>query len=261
MARRSFAGKRVILTGGSSGVGWYVASNLVRQGAFVVVTSRREDRLRDLRKSFGNPSKRLIALPGDIAEAEHRKQLVNTAVEQLGGIDIVINNAGIGAIGNFADATEDRLRRIFEVDFFAATEITRLALPHLKKGHEPAVCMVNSVLGHQAVQGKSEYCAAKFALRGWTDSLRLELKRTGIDVVAVSPSTTRSEFFHSLIETAKGTRSASVGSQSAERVASKVLSALRKRRRELILSPGGNALVWLGRLFPKLTDELLFRFA
>ena len=58
MARRSFAGKRIILTGGSSGVGWYVASNLVRQGAFVVVTSRREDRLRDLRKSFGNPTKR-----------------------------------------------------------------------------------------------------------------------------------------------------------------------------------------------------------
>ena len=214
--------------------------------------------------TFENPSAILPnvnALPGDIAEAEHRTDLVNTAVEQLGGIDIVINNAGIGAIGNFADATEERLRRIFEVDFFGATEITRLALPHLKRGHEPAVCMVNSVLGHRAVQGKSEYCAAKFALRGWTDSLRLELKRVGVDVVAVSPSTTRTEFFNSLIGTAQGAKSSSVGSQSAERVANKVLAALRKRRREMILSPGGNALVWLGRLFPNLADELLFRFA
>lgn len=261
MAKRSFAGKRVLLTGGSSGVGWYVASELVRAGAYVVVTSRREDRLNDLRKSFGYPQKRLIALPGDVGEAEHRRALIDTTVEQLGGIDIVINNAGIGAIGNFADATEERLRRIFEVDFFAATEITRMAIPHLKQGVEPAICMVNSVLGHRAVQGKSEYCAAKFALRGWTDALRLELRRLAIDVVAVSPSTTRSEFFNSLIDTAKNAAVSSRSGQSAERVAGKVMSALRKRKREMILSPGGNALVWLGKLFPNLTDELIFRFA
>ena len=261
MAKRSFANKRVLLTGAGSGIGWYLASELVRAGAYVVVTGRRAERLQQLRRAFGNPQKRLIALPGDISEPQHRRELVATTIEQLGGIDIVINNAGIGAIGNFEDATPERLRRIFEVDFFAAVELTRLTLPHLKKGVQPAVCIVNSVLGHRGVPHKSEYCAAKFALRGWSESLRVELQPAGIDVVAVSPSTTSSEFFDSLLDTAKGVRNRSLGVQSAERVADSVLRALKGRKRDMILTPGGKALVWLSRLAPRLTDQLLLRYA
>ncbi len=261
MAKRGFAGKRVLLTGASSGIGWYLASELVRAGAYVVVTSRRSDRLRQLRLAFGNPRKRLIAVPGDVSDAAHRQKLVDTAVEQLGGIDIVINNAGIGAIGSFEDASPQRLRRIFEVDFFAAAELTRLALPHLRRGNEPAVCVVSSILGHRAVPGKSEYCAAKFALRGWAESLRVELKPAGIDVATISPSTTKSEFFHSLVDTDKGASSPSFGIQSAESVARSILSALKRRKRDLVLSPGGKALVWLSKFAPRLTDQLMLRFA
>ncbi len=264
MAKRNFAGKRVLLTGASSGIGWYLASELVRSGALVVVTSRRSDRLQKLRQSFGNPKKRLIAIPGDVADAEHRQNLISTAVRELGGIDIVINNAGIGAIGNFEDASPDRLRRIFEVDFFAAAELTRSAIPFLRKGNQPAVCVVNSVLGHRAVPGKSEYCAAKFALRGWAESLRVELKPSGIDVVTISPSTTSSEFFDALIETppkASLPSFAQFGIQSAESVAHSVLRALRMRKRDLILSPGGKALVWLSQLAPRWMDSMLLQYA
>lgn len=261
MARRSFAGKRVILTGASSGIGWYVASDLVRAGAYVVITSRREDRLRDLRLSFGNPQKRLIAVPGDITEAEHRKEVVQTAKQALGGIDILINNAGVGAIGNFEESSSERLRKIFEVDFFAAAELTRLAIPYLKRGKHPAVCMVNSVLGHRGVPQKSEYCAAKFALRGWAEALRIELSPRNVDVLTVSPSTTRSEFFESLVDTVRGKKNASIGSQSPESVARQVLIALRKRKRERVLSAGGKAFVWLSRFAPNFTDRLLLRYA
>ncbi len=127
MSKRVLADKRVLLTGASSGIGWYLASELVRAGAYVVVTSRREDRLQQLRRAFGNPRRRLIAVPGDIADAQHRQNLVDTAVRELGGIDLVFNNAGIGAVGAFEDASPERLRRIFEVDFFGVTELTRLA--------------------------------------------------------------------------------------------------------------------------------------
>ncbi len=261
MAKRSFAGKRIVLTGASSGIGWHTASELVRQGAYVVMTSRREDRLRDLRLAFGNPTKRLIAVPGDITDAEHRKAVIKTAKEQLGGIDILINNAGVGAIGNFEESSSDRMRKVFEVDFFAAAELTRLALPHLKRGKQAAVCMVNSVLGHRGVPQKSEYCAAKFALRGWAEALRIELSSRNIDVLTVSPSTTRSEFFDSLVDTVRGKKSASIGSQSPEAVASQVLIALRKRKRDRVLSAGGKAFVWLSRLAPNFTDRLLMRYA
>lgn len=261
MTHRSLKDKRVLLTGASSGIGWYLASELVRAGAYVVVTSRREDRLQQLRKSFGNPRRRLISVAGDIADAAHRQNLIDTAVRELGGIDLIFNNAGIGAVGSFEDASVERLRRIFEVDFFGVTELTRLALPHLHKGISPAICIVSSVLAHRGVPGKSEYCAAKFALRGWTESLRLELRPKGIDVVTISPSTTSSEFFDSLLDSEPIEKSVRFGVQSAERVAHSILGAVRKGRRELILSPGGKALVWLSRLAPGLMDKLLLQYA
>lgn len=255
-----YSGKRILLTGASSGIGWYLASELVRAGASVVVTSRREDRLQQLRLAFGNPRK-LIAVPGDIADSDHRQRLIETAVTKLGGIDIVFNNAGIGAIGNFENATADRLRRIFEVDFFGVTELTRLAIPHLHQGVNPSICIVSSVLAHRGVPRKSEYCAAKFALRGWTESLRLELKPAGIKVVTISPSTTGSEFFDSLLDSDATENPFRFGVQSAEYVAHKILGAVRRGKRELILSPGGKALVWLSRLAPGLADRLLMKFA
>ncbi len=260
MASRSLSGKRVVLTGASSGIGWYLATQLIGLGASVVVDGRREERLRDLRLSVGN-SRRLIALPGDLCCSEHRRQLITTAIEKFGGIDILINNAGIGAIGAFELASPERLREILEVDFFAAAELTRLAIPHLKKGKESTICNVNSVLGYRGVPGKSEYCAAKFAMRGWTESLRLELRPSGVDVVAVSPSTTRSEFFSSLIQTDKSAKSPSLGTQSCEKVASSIVRAIRRRRLDSILSPGGKALVWLSQLLPRVTDNLLLRYA
>ncbi len=261
MSHRDLKDKRVLLTGASSGIGWYLASELVRAGAYVVVTSRREDRLQQLRKSFGNPRRRLISVAGDIADSAHRQNLVDTAVRELGGIDLIFNNAGIGAVGPFEEASPERLRRIFEVDFFGVTELTRLALPHLHQGVSPAICVVSSVLAHRGMPGKSEYCAAKFALRGWTESLRLELKPAGIDVVTISPSTTSSEFFDSLLDSDPIEKSVRFGIQSAERVAHSILGAVRKGRRELILSPGGKALVWLSRLAPGLTDRLLLQYA
>lgn len=261
MAKRSFAGRRVILTGASSGIGWYLATELVRAGAQVLVTARRADRLAQLRLSFGNPRKRLLALPGDITDAQHRQSVVDLAVKEWGGIDLLINNAGVGAIGRFDEAPPERLRKVFEVDFFAAAELTRVALPHLRRGDHPAICSVSSVLGHRAVPGKSEYCAAKFALRGWSESLRVELRPSGIDVITVSPSTTRSEFFDSLVGTSAGALSKSFGSQSPERVARRIMRALSKRKRDAILSPGAQALVWLNKFAPRVTDQLLLKFA
>ncbi len=87
MCKRGLNGKRVLLTGGSSGIGWYLATKLVRAGAYVVVTSRRQERLKQLRLAVGNPIRRLIALPGDVADSDHRQRLIDTARRELGGID------------------------------------------------------------------------------------------------------------------------------------------------------------------------------
>lgn len=146
-----------------------------------------------------------------------------------------------------------------EIDFFAPVELTRICLPLLLKGIRPAVLNIGSVLGHRAVPDKSEYCAAKFAMRGWSESIRVELAPHHVEVLMVSPSTTRSEFFDALMDTSPDTQSRSLGSMSPERVAQLAIRALVKSKRDMILSIGGKALVWLARFFPSLTDRILTR--
>jgi len=117
---------------------------------------------------------------------------------------------------------------------------------------------VSSVLGHRAVPDKSEYCASKFALHGFSDSLRAELVPRGIDVLLISPSTTSSEFFDSALGTSNQNHYR-FGAMSAESVARRAASAIAAGRHEIILSAGGKLLVWLDRLCPPLADWLVSR--
>ncbi len=259
MPRRQLPGNRAIITGASSGIGRALAMELAARGARIIVTARREERLSALVEELSAPDRKAIAVAGDITDRRLRERLIQTAVDELGGLDILINNAGIGAVGPFADADEDRLRKIMEVNFFAPLELTRLALPVLAEGNSPIVVNVSSVLGHFAVPGKSEYCASKFALHGFTDALREELAG-GIDVLLVSPSTTDSEFFDQVIAK-PGAESVTVSSvkMTPEKVAQKTVSAIVRGRREVILSTGGKLLVWADRLFPSLVSWHLSR--
>lgn len=257
------AGAIVILTGVSSGIGRELCRLLVQRGAIVVANARRQDRLNALQQSLAtapagrSPSTagQLHTVAGDVTDPAVRAALVAQA-EQLGQgrLDLLVNNAGIGALGPFQQASESRLRRVMEVNFFAPVELTRAALPLLQRGRHPVLCNIGSVLGHRAVPNKSEYCASKFALHGWSDALRAELRPCGIQVTLVSPSTTRSEFFDAVIDTPQGTTSRSLGSWPPERVARATLAAIAARRSEVILSWGGKALVYADRLAPSLVN-------
>ncbi len=121
------------------------------------------------------------------------------------------------------------------------------------------VVNVSSVLGHRAVPGKSEYCASKFALHGFSDALRAELVFSQVDVLIVSPSTTESEFFDNVLERTDAEQRNRRG-MSAQTVARKTVRAIERGRHEIILSSTGKILVWLDRLFPALADRLVARF-
>ncbi|MBM3963898.1 MAG: SDR family NAD(P)-dependent oxidoreductase [Planctomycetes bacterium] len=254
---------RVIVTGASSGIGYQLALQLARSGSRVLVTARRKERLDQLIAESlvgaDHTTGQIHALPGNLTDPAHRAAIADWCYREWGGIDTLVNNAGAGAIGPFADASADRLRRVMEIDFFAPVELTRICLPLLLNGISPAVLNIGSVLGHRAVPDKSEYCAAKFAMRGWSESIRVELAQLNVEVLMVSPSTTKSEFFDSLVDTNPDIKSRSLGIMSPERVAQLAIRALVKSKRDMILSLGGKVLVWLGRFFPRLTDFILTR--
>jgi len=195
MARRQLKGARILVTGASSGIGRALCVRLCQHGASVLATARREDRLQRLQTDCASLPGTLQIIAGDLTLDAHREGILQWVASQWGGLDVLVNNAGVGAIGRFDAAKQDRLRHVMEVDFFAPVELTRHCLPWLRKGNRPAILNVGSVLAHRAVPNKSEYCAAKFAMRGWSESLRVELAKEGIDVLMLSPSTTRSEFF------------------------------------------------------------------
>ena len=173
---------------------------------------------------------------------------------------MLINNAGIGAMGRFDDADDDRMRKVFDVNFFAITELTRLALPKLKLGNDALIVNMSSILAHRAAPLKSEYCASKFAIHGFSDSIRAELADDGIGLLLVSPSTTDSEFFDSAIEDQTGRNWKKRGSMPPDVVATKTIRAITKRKHEIILTHGGRFLVWLDRLVPGIANRIMARY-
>lgn len=248
-----------VVTGASSGIGKCLTQLLADRGCRVIAIARRADRIREWSPSLGcSGFGGVTPLAGDITDHDVRST-VRSMIEthHNGRLDLLVNNAGIGGIGKFADATPERLRQIMEVNFFAPVELTRILLPSLQRGSSAVICNVSSVLGHRAVPDKSEYCASKFAIHGWSDSLRAELAADGIQVTLVSPSTTKSEFFDSLIETDPKTTSRSMGHWSPQRVAAKAYHAICNRRSEVILSFGGKALVYTDRIAPSLMNKIL----
>jgi short-subunit dehydrogenase len=260
MATRTISGLRTILTGASSGIGLALAKALADKGARLILNARRADRLTALVEELGQARFKPLAVAGDVTEPAVRQQLVAAAHDQLGGLDCVINNAGMGGIGHFADNDEARLRRVMEVNFFAPLELTRLAIPELRKGTKPIIVNVASVLGHRAVPKKSEYCASKFALHGFSDSLRSELEPEGIDVLIVSPSTTDTEFFDSAIGDKNMLPWLAKG-QPPEVVAKAAVRAIERGKHEIIMTIGGKGMVWFDRLLPTLTDRLVTKYA
>jgi short-subunit dehydrogenase len=257
MARRNLAGARAILTGASSGIGRELARELARRGVRQVLTARREDRLRTLAAEIQSLGGEAECVPGDITESQLRLRLLEAARKRFGGIDLLVNNAGMGVFGPFQGADAERLRRTMEVNFFAPVELIRAALPLLKEGNDPAVVNIGSVLGHFAVPNKSEYCASKFALHGFSDALRMELARDGVGVLLVSPSTTATEFFDKA-ESDPERRPAH--GMSAGKVARGIVRGIEGRKREIIFSMGGKLAIAGDRLAPGLTAKLLAEY-
>ena len=258
--KRELNNCRAIVTGASSGIGREVAVELARNGVGIVAVARREERLRELAERIVALGGRVETVAGDITDPRTRQQAMDAAESKFGGLDILVNNAGVGAMGLFQDADPQRVRRVMEVNFFALVEMTRLALPLLKQGRNPILVNVSSILGHRGVPHSSEYSASKFAVQGFSESIRAEFTRLGIDVLVVSPGTTETEFFDRVIERTAEPTWPQHKPVSAASVAQAMVEAIRRGRHEIIPYRWGKVLCWLNRLSPRLVDGLMARY-
>lgn len=259
-AKQDFRGARVLLTGASTGIGAALAHRLATMGARLVLAARSRDRLEHVRSSLLSSAETHV-ISADVANATDRARLVGQAVEALGGLDVLINNAGVGANGFFLEGSEAVLRSVFEVNFFGTTELTRLALPYLVGGKQPMIVNVSSVIGRRAVPGYTEYCSSKFAVCGWTEALRAELQLDGIHVLLVNPGLIETPFRDNLLADKLRSRNDRGRGMSPERCAEIIVRAMQRRRNEVVITMGGKTLLWLNRLLPRLVDYFMFRYA
>jgi short-subunit dehydrogenase len=260
MARRRLQDKRALVTGASGGIGRAIALELARAGVDQVLVARRSERLASVAAEIARLGRRAETVVGDVTDPAIRLQALEVARERLGGLDVLVNNAGVSAHGRFADADPDRLRPIMETNFFAPVELIREALPLLKKGCEPIVVNISSVLGQRACPHKSEYCASKFALRGFSEALRAEFAPLGIDVLVVTAGPTDTEFFKHLLEEHGELPWGDSKPVSPERVARATIRAIERGRHEIIPSWRGWLLATANRICPGILDVLMARY-
>lgn len=257
MAKRSCHNCRAVVTGASSGIGREIAIALAARGARQLLIARREKALFDVQRETERLGASADILVGDVTKSCLLPQLLDFIKHEFDGLDILVNNAGVGGIGSFSESSAQRLRQILEVNFIAPVEIIRATIPWLKQGNLPIIVNVGSVLGHVAVPWKSEYCASKFALRGFSDALRVELAPHDIDVLYVAPSTTNTAFFQRAGQSNESLNFNRWNSMTAGHVAGQIVDAIERGKRNCVLSLGGKFLVWSHRIFPGITQWVI----
>jgi short-subunit dehydrogenase len=225
----------------------------------VAVAARSADKLEDLVRSPAARHTDVLALPADVTVAADRQRLLDAVVARFGGLDVLVNNAGVGSWAHFTDSTEEILRQIMEVNFFAPAELIRLAIPILTDGHQPAIVNVASMCGRRGMPAWSEYSASKYALCGLTEALRGEMARFDIDVLLIVPGLTRNGLSTHLLRHAGRANIQFDAGMPPERVAARIVQALRKNRTETVVGRDARWMLLVNRFLPRLVDRLIAR--
>jgi short-subunit dehydrogenase len=248
------------VTGASSGIGRSLAGLLSDEGAKVAMVSRSEDKLNELAAELNQKKNgELLVLPGDLTNEAFRRQVLDRVVEQWGGLDILINNAGLASWAHFADSTEEVMREIMEINFFAPIELIRNAIPILTDGNQPAVLNVASKCGRRGLPAWPEYSASKFALCGMTEAFRGELARFDMDVLLVLPGLTKTDLSKKMLLNQGKADIDFESGMPPETVAAGIINALKNNRTETVIGRDAKWLLSVNRFFPRLVDRLIRR--
>jgi short-subunit dehydrogenase len=257
---RDLHGSRILLTGASRGIGRCLAEQLATFGTKLTLVARSADALTALAVKLTTNGTSAFALPGDITDPYQRERVVREAVEKMGGLDVLLNVAGVASFGHFDTSSEAVLRKIMEVNFFAPAELMRLAVPDLKKGRQPAIVNVASICGRRGLPAWTEHSASKYALVGLSEALRGEFSRFDIDVLVALPGLVRSDDLGRHLLRNDGRMKLNFdGAQAPEEVAAAIIRGLQHNRAE---TPIGWQSKWLSRAnrwMPRFVDRMMAR--
>ena len=245
----------IVVTGASSGIGLVTAREAARLGAKVVLAARNVRDLDQAAEEIGRDGGEAIAVPTDVSDYEQVHALAERAASEYGRIDTWVNNAAVSAYAKFVDQPLEDMRRIIDVNFMGQVHGAKAALPHLARTHGALIC-VGSALADRGVPLQGAYSAAKHALKGWLDSLRVELQHDGIPVrvTLVKPSSINTPLFNKA-KTQLGVMPRPIPPvYEPELAARAILRAAETNERDVFVGGAGKFLSTAERLSPKLVD-------
>jgi len=253
--------KVIVITGASSGIGEALAFQAASRGAKLMLAARSIDKLEAISKMLKKQNAEVYVCQVDVSLQSDCERLINETIKAFGRIDVLINNAGISMRALFVDADPGVLQRLMEVNFWGAVYCTKFAFPHLLK-QKGSVVGISSIAGIKGLPARTGYSASKFAMLGFMESLRIENLKTGLHVLMAFPGFTASNIRNTALAADGSQQGESPRDESkmmtAEAVAIKVLDAVERRKRTLVLTFQGKLTVLLNRFFPALVDRLVF---
>jgi NAD(P)-dependent dehydrogenase (short-subunit alcohol dehydrogenase family) len=255
---RKLSGTTAVITGATSGIGRETALEFVKAGARVVVAGRREERLRELAAEIEARGGDVLAVRTDVSAQAQVESLIEQTIARFGRIDTLVNNAGVGLAAKFADQSLEDFRRVMEVNFWGAVYACKAAVPRMKT--QPAggvIINVSSILGRRGMPYETAYCASKFALAGFSESLRVELMSEKIDVSTIFPGAVETEIFETA-ENQTGVAFPNVLPKfPARQMARIIVQDARTPQPEIVMALDALAIDFFNKLAPGLVDLTL----
>lgn len=255
----SLKDKVIVITGASSGIGKACAEVYANKGARVVLAARSAEKLESLHKSIG-PDRSLVVAT-DVKHEDQCRILIEKAIEKFGRIDILVNNAGISMRAMFSELDISVIRELIETNFFGTVYCTRFAMPHLLKS-QGSVVAVSSISGKSPIPGRTGYCASKYAMEGFMESLRIENRKTGVHVLVARPGFTESNIRKTALNEKGHAQGESPREESsmmkAEEVAEAIEIAILRRKREITLTSLGKLILFLYKFVPWFVDWRIY---
>jgi short-subunit dehydrogenase len=256
-----FTDKVVVITGGTDGIGRALVESMLQLGAKVSTCARNQDKLYDLQVAYSN--KLLHTILADVSNFADCTNFIQSTIDTFGGIDILINNAGVSMRALMEDTDVSVIKKVMDINFYGTLYCSKLALASIieRKG---TIVGISSIAGYRGLPGRSGYSASKFAVIGWLEALRTEMMDHGVNVMWVAPGFTSSNIRNAALDNvgnAQGESPLDEGKlMSSETCAGHIIRAIEKKKRTLVLTFTGKRAVFMNKFFPKLTDRLTHKF-
>lgn len=253
--------KVVIITGGSSGIGKALAEVFGSNGSKILITGRKQEALDNAVKELSEKGIEIAGFKSDVSKEEDNEAMANKVIELYGGIDILINNAGISMRALFQDLDLEVIKRVMDINFYGAIYATKYCLPSIME-RKGSVVGISSIAGYRGLPARAGYSASKFALQGFLEVLRTEMLKTGVHVLTACPGFTSSNIRKAALTqdgTAQGDSPRDESKEmSAEECARYIYKATKKRKKFLTLTMQGKVVVFLNKWAPGFMDKIVY---